>query len=192
MHFDQEQRRLALDALNEAPPSSLFADPLEYIFADHFRQRTLCNVLDHIATKRYPDHELIKAAHTFLERDFGLHIQDEEEDLIPALSKRLQPDDEASEILLELSEEHEQDRIYAEEILRLLQSCLDNEQVFEFNQASKALLKRFADNERRHLTTENAIVLPIARARLTSSDILEMGAHMASRRDIESGERAQC
>ena len=192
MLFDQEQRGLALDALCSPPPNGLLAEPVEYIFADHFRQRTLCNVLDCIATEQFPDRELIKAALAFLKRDFGLHIQDEEEDLFPTLTSRLKPDDDVTEVLLELSEQHKQDRVDATEIRHLLENCLDNEQVFEFNQTSKDLMTRFAANERHHLTTENAIVLPIARARLTLSDMQIMGAHMASRRSIELDGQAQC
>ena len=39
MHKTDEARALALKALNEAPPAILFRKPLDYVLADHLRQR---------------------------------------------------------------------------------------------------------------------------------------------------------
>ena len=48
------------------------------------------------------------------------------------------------------------------------------------------LLARFAANERQHLIVENAIVLPLARARLSEDDKQKLGMRMAARRGLTS------
>jgi hemerythrin-like domain-containing protein len=46
------------------------------------------------------------------------------------------------------------------------------------------MLTSFAGHVRRHLVAENAILLPIARARLTRADLARLSAHMRARRGL--------
>ena len=46
------------------------------------------------------------------------------------------------------------------------------------------MLIRFAGHVRRHLVAENAILLPIVRARLTRADLATLSAHMRARRGL--------
>ena len=175
---------MALDALQSQLPEELLTEPLEYIFADHFRQRTLCSVIDEIAETREINKELVAAVGQFLKSEFGLHILDEEEDLFPLLRKRAEPEDRIEQVLDDLCEEHASDKVDASEIIDLFAKVDSSGGKSRINQKSADLLKRFAANERQHLAVENAIVLPFARARLSDKDMRQLAERMAARRNI--------
>lgn len=178
MERSQEERRLALEALNHPPPPALFAEPLEYFFAEHFRQRTLCSLLDDLAENAPPDPETVSAITAFLRGDFGLHVRDEEEDLFPLLRRRAKPEDRIGDVLGELSHDHALDAFDAETILEAFRG---RDPFPACDVETRNLLLRFSKNERRHLTCENAIVLPLARARLLPEDLRNLGRRMAAR-----------
>jgi hemerythrin-like domain-containing protein len=163
----------------------LLSSPLDYIFAEHFRQRVLFGVLDSIVESREHDIDLIRASLDFLTHDMKFHIQDEEEDLFPCLRKRAEPDDGIEKVIDQLLEEHKSDHIDASEIVDRLRLALSSENISSpFSDFSDSM-KRFTANERRHLIVENAIVLPLARVRLTDDDLIQMSLDMAMRRGIE-------
>jgi iron-sulfur cluster repair protein YtfE (RIC family) len=180
----EETEILALEALEKAPPDSQLAEPLEYIFAEHFRQRVLCNVLDEIADQKQPDRDLIASVLRFLRADLASHIFDEEQDLFPLLRKRAKPDDRIEDVLGRLCQEHSADKLDAELISDGLREALATGVRGGLPSSLTELLHRFAANERNHLTLENAIVLPLARVRLTADDLHNMAKRMAARRGI--------
>ncbi len=51
-------------------------------------------------------------------------------------------------------------------------------------EAQTSVLTRFASHVRRHLAAENAILLPIARARLTRRDLQNLSRQMRARRGL--------
>lgn len=169
-----------LEVLAHGPAQSQFAEPLDYIFAEHFRQRVLCNVLELIANGGRPDRRLVAASIKFLLNDFAPHIQDEEKDLFPMLRRRAQPDDRVGELIDQLSQEHAADEIDVQDIVNGLQALL--RRTVKIQASFSSLLKRFVANERHHLTVENAIILPLARLRLTREDLWSLGHRMAERR----------
>jgi len=177
-----EARYMALSTLAAPPPAAQLASPLDYVFAEHFRQRTLCWVIDRIADAEERDEECIGAVLRFLREEFGAHVLDEEEDLFPLLRRRAEPDDRIEEVLGELSQEHAADKLDAEAIVEGLFAATGRRR---FTKAFRGLLHRFAANERRHLIVENAIVLPLARVRLTIDDLRNLGRRMAARRGID-------
>lgn len=184
MEKHREQRALAIKALQEGPPASLFLEPVEYIFAEHFRQRSLCSVLEQIADQDPADIEMAKAAQSFLKADFGLHVIDEEEDLFPLLRRRATPEDQIQDVLGQLSQDHALDQFDAETIVEVLDRFItDGTGACTAQEAER--FRAFAKNEKRHLICENAIVLPLARIRLTPSDMRSFGRRMAARRGIE-------
>lgn len=185
MKKQDEARKMALEALNDAPPIHLLRHPLEYIFADHFRQRVLCSVLDQIFDADILDHALTQAIHRFLKDDLKHHIADEEENLFPLLRERAERDDQIGEILDQLSEEHKSDHIDAKQILLELVHLLDGTNGYPIPSAIIHMVHRFTANERHHLIVENAIVLPLAKVRFTSEDLRNMGQEMAKRRGLD-------
>lgn len=185
MERQDESRALAITALNEPPPDALLGAPLDYIFAEHFRQRSLCRILDELAGEPEWDREKAEAARRFLERDFHLHVSDEEADLFPLLRRRLKTEDDIGGIMETLSAEHAEERAVARTIADDLTAALAGNAPATHAGTLRARLRRFAAKERRHLITENAIVLPLARARLTAADLRELGRRMAARRAVE-------
>lgn len=147
----------------------LLARPLEFILADHLRQRTLCRLLDRFADAPALDRELARAAAEHLRRDLAIHVLDEEEDLFPLLRRRARPADDIERVLGLLSREHSEDDRLAETIAAGLGAVLDRG-ASSLDETLRAALRSFAERQRRHLAVENAIVMPLAEARLTPKD----------------------
>jgi len=184
MEKSQELKASALQTIQTEIDVDLLKEPLEYIFADHFRQRALCMLLDEIADDEPTDPELVSAALTFLTSEFQPHIADEETGLFPLLQKRAEPEDEIDKVLQQLTEEHVSDgqdaKIIVSALKKLIQAQVEN----PIDPDTADLLKRFAANERQHLIVENSIVLPLARARLTQEDCANLAKSMADRRGV--------
>ena len=70
----------------------------------------------------------------------------------------------------------------------MLTRCLDRGD--ELTATERAGLAKFAAHMRRHLVAENAILLPIARARLTRADLKLLTKRMRSRRGLPHGPEA--
>ncbi len=169
----------------EAIPENLFREPIDYLYADHYRQRVVCGYLDEIAR----DHEAARVPEIaalvldYLLRDLPQHIADEEKDLFPRLLARCRPKDDVERILMVLSEEHDRD----EEVILALPAGLRN--LIEgrplpapeiFIQAAST----FAECQRRHLAWEERVILPLARKRLQPEDLAGLGESMAARRGV--------
>ncbi len=162
----------------ETMPPELLADPLSYIFADHFRQRIALNLLKQLAGGT-PDWRGIAAAvEAYLRQDMAVHILDEEQDLFPVLRIRCEPDDEIDPLLDLLLREHRQALQAADRIaggLRELRPPADDPSLC-------AAMMEFTEGERRHLAVENGVVLALARVRLTPGDLRRLSAGMTARR----------
>lgn len=176
---------MALAALATPPPPSHLLSPLDYFVADHFRQRMLCWLLDQVADATEPDYEFVFAGLAFLRGDFGLHFLDEEEDLFPLLRRRAEAEDRIEEVLDELCREHAADRQDAAAIVVGFSKASGTSRRRWLTRTFRNLVHRFAANERRHLIVENAIVLPLARVRLTVDDLRNLGLRMAARRGMD-------
>lgn len=183
-------RALAIKVLRKTPPALLFRNPIEYVLADHLRQRTLCRILDEIAAEPEWDAEKIDAALHFLKTDFGHHMIDEEEDLFPLLRRRVRPEDRLNDVMGQLSQEHADAKRDADAIIAGLSAALGALEEPPDSAALRDRLRQFAANERRRLVAENAIVLPLARARLGADDLRTLGKRMAARRGLNYPEAA--
>src|SRR5690606_25217194 len=93
----------------EEMPRHLLTEPLEWFFAEHFRHRQLCDLIDEVAAANVFDGERITKIVEFLRSDMPLHFIDEEEDLFPLLRRRCLPEDELEVVLGRLSAEHRND-----------------------------------------------------------------------------------
>jgi hemerythrin-like domain-containing protein len=167
----------------EAIAENLFREPIDYLYADHFRQRVVCKFLDEIALDPAAQDaaRLAGIVLAYLEQELPQHIADEEQELFPRLRSRCVPADNAGRILGMLSEEHRQDGDLCEVVsegLRALAEGHGASQSDGFVRAAAA----FAETQRRHLAWEDDVVLPLARERLTNEDLGEMGHNMAKRR----------
>lgn len=163
--------------------AALLDDPLEYLAADHTRQRVLTSALRRFGEARCAPHGEAVAVAAYLARDLGLHHLDEEEDLFPALRKRQLPGDELDPVLDRLHEDHMRATPHLSRIVEALTEPAAADPVALGRTACKAMLT-YAEHERRHLAIENAVVLPMARLRLTPKDVATMSRRMKLRRGV--------
>ncbi len=184
---DRENRTRGARA---APPALGPGDcPLEALREVHFLQRQICRDLEVLAETRVPRAALARGVLLNLCRDLPLHHADEDHDLFPLLRKRAEPEDEIDPLLDRLSADHSRDAGQRPPLLAALACLADG--ALPAPEDRIALLA-LAQSERRHMTIENAIVLPLARARLTDEDRTHLMAAMAARRDAPLAAEGPC
>ena len=177
-----------LEISESNPGPDDFLAPLDFILSEHYRQRLLCEGLAKLTENMElaPVAALAAELKGFLDRDLRLHLEDEEQDLFPLLWQRAQPEDNVKDILDLLSEEHGLDEDLVDFLLEDLAVLASGAQLanpirFLVN------VREFAETQRRHLAWENALLLPVARRRLTQVDLAGLGRSMAARRGIDLG-----
>jgi hemerythrin-like domain-containing protein len=182
--FDRAARSLTTPAdLIEPLPPDLLDEPLEFIFADHFRQRSLCAALRRAATLGTIGRREADAMIAFLARDLPWHHADEEVDLFPALRRRAWPEDELGKVLARLTEDHSRAEPLQARIAAAFSAQAGADPVI-VDTALAESMRAYAAAEVRHLAIENGIVLAIARIRLTRSDLKAMARNMRERRGL--------
>lgn len=168
----------------EAIPLTLLKEPLEFLFAEHFRQRQMCKALERLATAEAFDGPLITAVDEFLNNDLALHVIDEEEDLFPLLRRRCEPEDAIEDILGRLSVEHALDRDLAQSVRKVLATALRANVAPRTLPGGAETLMKLARQEKSHMALENAVVMLLARRRLVQADLCALGIRLAARRGI--------
>lgn len=147
--------------LAEDIPAEHLATPLEFIFADNFRCRVLCNLLSAIGSGREVGADVVSACQGFLLRDFLVHLADEKQALFPLLIERTGSDDGVLAVV-----RHERPGFAA---INRLAGALERRPRGSNNLGM--LLDAFISEERRHIAVENVVLLPLARKRLRPSDL---------------------
>jgi hypothetical protein len=166
-------------------PENLFREPIDFLCADHFRRRVICEFIDEIALdpNGLDVARLSSAALDYFEQELPLHLADEEQDLFALLRERCGPEDRLDAILSMLLEEHVRGREQSSLLsagLRRLAAGGPLPQTDEFLHVAPA----FAEGQRRHLAWEEAVLFPLARTRLSQADLDGMGRSMAARRNV--------
>jgi len=167
----------------EPLPRELLRRPLDYILADHLRQRVLCVLCDRLADGDHLDIATAEEVAAYLATDMVAHVQDEEQDLFPLIRRRAAEEDDIENALGRLSGEHAADEDLANEIVGGLERALSDPSK-KLSDETRTALRQFAHNERLHLALENATVMPLAKLRLTERDKETLAARMAARRGI--------
>jgi hemerythrin-like domain-containing protein len=165
----------------QPPRFSLLEEPLEYILADHFRQRSLCVALRRFADVGWAARDEADAVIGFIERDLRLHHEDEDKDLFPMLRRRAMPEDGLGVALARLGDDHRRGVQMASDIVGAL-AATPSERKQRLDRQVSDLMRAYAASERHHLAIENAVVLAIARIRLTRGDLRTMTRSMKRRR----------
>lgn len=172
--------------LNRGPvaeaPDELLHDPIEWFFAEHHRHRQFCYAMQRAAMATDFDETMIGWLLDFVVHDLPLHVLDEEEDLFPLVRRRARPEDDLDKVFRRLQDEHAKDLTAAAAVRHHLESCLRQQAPISRNIVRRRALEAFAAQERGHLALENAVVLPIARLRLTERDLLDLSSRLAKRR----------
>jgi hemerythrin-like domain-containing protein len=164
----------------------LIAEPLEFIFAEHYRQRAVLNLIEQLAADGLgvdARRRLAGVVLDFIRHDLAIHVIDEEHDLFPLLQRRARPGDRATAVLAQFAAEHAADEALAQELSTGL-AALAGRGPSEPTVAFKVAARLFAQGQRRHLAWENAVILPLARDRLTPADLRELAQRMATRRGL--------
>ncbi|MBL6951889.1 MAG: hemerythrin domain-containing protein [Alphaproteobacteria bacterium] len=175
----------------ELIPENLLREPIEYIFADHYRLRQVVAAMDRLLIEGLFVSPLaedngsdVAVVRTYLVDELPIHIADEEEDLFPCLEQRCPGDGETGQILATLRQEHVEDFALLPPVTAGLDNLLAGGAVRE-GELFEASAARFVETQRRHIIWENNIVLPLARRYFTVDDMANMGHNMAARRNIE-------
>lgn len=161
---------------------SLLANPLDFISEDHLRERQICAVIDGLAVADIFDRHLALNVLRFLNEELNVHLRDELEDLFPLLARRCTEEDAIEGAISRIRADQVEAFRLLPEMRATLAGCLDAGTALTAE--DRAVLIRFAGHVRRHLVAENAILLPIARARLTRADLRALSKHMRSRRGL--------
>jgi hemerythrin-like domain-containing protein len=151
----------------ETPPG-----PLEAMARDHQDQLVLCDCLEKIADGLPDDvdRDLCGTVIKILTIDLPIHHRDEEEGLFPLLEERAEPQDNITEVLARLALEHATDESFADELLDSLKALARGEPPRNPDMLGY-MLRGFFECYRRHIYWENAVVLPLARLRLSQTEL---------------------
>jgi hemerythrin-like domain-containing protein len=164
---------------------NLFCRPIEYLQAEHYRQRIVMQHLEFLTRwDRGPTWQAVaRGALRYLTEDLALHIADEEQDLFPLLRRRARPDDGIKSIMAVLTAEHGGDEAMASAVIRELELLVATPRATPSGRFHGAV-RAFVETQRRHLSWENAVVLPLAAKRLSRADQRRLGEAMAKRRRV--------
>jgi len=162
-------------------------EPLDFLLADHMRQRKICNALDVLGLRpeQADSAEIVAVTFAYLSEDFPLHISDEEIDLYPSL--RAVPDiDHGLEDLIDaITRSHAIERSLVSDIIVLLKEAQQASGVAATVSPNAKLLVSFTQCLRRNLVIEDQMLLPLARKHLSDADLDRIGRAMAKRRNID-------
>jgi hemerythrin-like domain-containing protein len=166
---------------------ALIREPIEFLFAEHCRQRAVLNHLDWISRDATgnPCVKIAQMSLDFLLNDLPNHVSDEEEDLFPILRARCGWEDQVEAVFDVLTKEHAADEILARAVIEGLRMIAQSS-IGRVDTGLQIPIRAFVETQRRHLSWENALVLPLARRRLTAEDLHQLAGRMAARRDIAS------
>jgi len=171
--------------MNDPIPDNLLREPVEFLFADHVRQRVLCGWLKMFAEDGGAGADFPFAdALDYLETDHANHLADESDDLFPRLRAHMSQNGEVTRLLDELDLEHRRDLALGREIagvLRQLSEGGDKSLLDEIRLSITAFVSGITN----HLLIEDERVLPLARASLTDNDLEKMGRAMARRLGVD-------
>ncbi|MDE2488836.1 MAG: hemerythrin domain-containing protein [Alphaproteobacteria bacterium] len=173
-----------LATISEVPPA-LIRRPLEWFASEHYRHRQFCALMHELAHADTFDAATVAGVVDFLREELGRHLKDEEEDLFPLLRRRARAEDDVDQVLGRLASEHKGDLAHGQALRTHLERRLADKTPPGRDRATRVALDAFASQELRHLALENAVVLPLAKLRLTARDLKALSRRLAARRGIQ-------
>lgn len=160
-------------------------NPLDWFAAEHERHREISSLMRDLASAGDHRPDSLETVAEFLRHDMPRHLAEEEQELFPLLRKRARPEDDVDQVLGRLCLEHGGDRARAEDLERGVARCLAARKPPAQDPPFAAALATFATQELQHLALENAVVLPLARLRLTARDLANLRRRLAERRRVQ-------
>ena len=162
--------------------TSLLASPLDFISEDHLRERQICAVIDGLAGAEALELRAATRVLRFLNEELNIHLRDEAEDLFPLMARRCTEEDAIERAIERIRADQDEVMRLLPRVRAILAECLDTGG--DLTTEDRTVLTGFAGHLRRHLVAENAILMPIARVRLTRADLRILSRHMLSRRGL--------
>ncbi|MEZ5925857.1 MAG: hemerythrin domain-containing protein [Hyphomicrobiaceae bacterium] len=172
-----------LEAFEPLAPG-LIERPLEFILAEHFRERMLLAAMRRVSETLELTREAAQATIRFLTIELPVHHRDEDEDVYPLLSVRAHPEDALESLLERLADDHRRSEGLAREIVEALAASMSGAAPI-VSQRAAHLMHIFAASENRHLAIENGIVLVLARKRLKGTDLEVLSRAFKARRGLD-------
>ncbi len=172
--------------LAATPAAGTFAEPLDAILAEHFRQRAMCDLLDRLARSisAAPSAAVAGVLLGYLREQLPLHALDER-DLFKLLRDRALAADVIEHAFVQLRREHAEEKRTCSVVIAGLERMAMGRKP-ENPQAFLNAARTFAEAQRRHVAYENNSILPLARSRLTPKDLSRLGRRMAARRKLSA------
>ncbi len=164
-------------------PIALIDTPLEYILAEHARHRVVLAALQDFAKDRSTSRVNADMIAAFLTQDLPLHFEDEDDDLYPAVRRKVMPEDDLGAVLARLTDDHRRTQRQIDEIVAALCRNPARDRV-RFKAHECQLMQSYAASEGRHLAIENSVVIAIAKIRLSAADFRTMSRNMKARRGV--------
>ncbi|NOX82398.1 MAG: hemerythrin domain-containing protein [Alphaproteobacteria bacterium] len=162
----------------EAPSPELLESPIEFLFVEHNRQRQAANIL-HLVADGEVNKAGVKKLIDFLETDFAVHVADEELCFFPLLLQHCPPEDNIDKLIERLADEHKKDEATVTGMTTVLNDVMAGNKL---NDKAVRTVRGFAEHILQHLALENAVLLPIARARLNETALCALSDMMKERR----------
>jgi hypothetical protein len=144
--------------------------------------REICDALDSVARARSADPDRAGQVLRFLDAGLDPHLRDETEDLFPLLRRRCPPEDDIARALAGIVADLDAARDDVPIVREILAACVEAGRGPRASEATR--LASFTRHIRRHLIASKAILLPLARARLTPRDLQSLSMRMQARRGI--------
>lgn len=157
-------------------PPELLDQPLDFLLAEHQRQKEMCGLLEAVASGQEAGDEATAILLDFLERELPLHRADEEDDLYGLMRRRCQPEDGIEALLDRLS--------MPSGLEAALAATLSRRQAGAPIGRLAMQVTLFVTPLRLHFAYSNAILIPLARRRLRRSDLAGLARRMRERRGL--------
>jgi len=177
----------------ERPPVdlALCRNPLDFLAEEHYRERSLCSLFDEVAETARPDSAALTRLLVFLEMELPAHVHAEIAHFFPMLRARCPAEDEIGPVIDAVVAEHDATMGGLPELAHTLRAHLADGSAC--TDAERVLLHDFAAHVRRHVVIENAILMPIARGRLSKADLSSLWTSMLEdRRTPVAARRHAC
>lgn len=144
---------------------------LDQIEKEHLQEQTLCDQLERIADDLLEpiDPFLATASVVGLRQCTRRHLLLEEGYLYPVLTKRLQRGELEEDLLIQIRLEHASDECLAYDTADQLEEALRRGRAANPEMLGY-MLHGFFECRRRHIAWEDAVVMPLARSRLSAQD----------------------
>ncbi len=161
----------------------LLNNPLDFIAEDHLRLRAMCAELDRLAETAAIEGTAISGMIEYLEQELPLLLADEDDDLMPRLLCRAEPEDELPKLAERLEKEHAE---IADHLKSVTSGLASLALATSLSDVLRTSMIELANAARRHLILENAVLLPLAKARLTKEDLIALRSAMLKRRGLDN------